>query len=240
MAKNPDIASWPAILAAICVFSASVRPANFARSSSMVSFQGFIDPSAFFTDNSSAAIAFAAFLGGATRRVMMARNDVPACSALMPAFAMRPMETPTSSTEYFNAPAIGATYLNVYPIMPTLVLAFDAACASTSAKCAESDAFSPKAVKASVTISETLPKSSPDAAASDIMPDMPLSISSVFHPAIAIYSSACADSVAENCVVAPISFALAVKDSKSPCDAPDMACTRFISASKSMYVLTVS
>ena len=59
---------------------------------------------------------------------------MPACSPLMPAFAMRPTAAPTSSMEYFRAPAIGATYLNVIPIMLTLVLEFEDACASTSAK----------------------------------------------------------------------------------------------------------
>ena len=72
------------------------------------------------------------------------------------------------------------------------------------------------------------------------MPEIPPSISSVFQPAIAMYSSACADSVAENCVAAPISFAFAVSASKSAPDAPEIACTFFIWASKSMYVLTVS
>ena len=42
-----------------------------------------------------------------------------------------------------------------------------------------------------------------------MMPEIPSSISSVFQPAIAIYSNAAADSVAENFVVEPISLALA-------------------------------
>ena len=76
--------------------------------------------------------------------------------------------------------------MNDSPIMPTFVFAFALACASTSAKCPESDAFSPKAVKASVTMSEVVARSSFEAAARLIIPSMPCSISSVFHPAIAI------------------------------------------------------
>ena len=51
----------------------------------------------------------------------MVRIAVPAFSALMPAFAINPVATATSSTVYPNAPATGATYLNVSPIMPTFV-----------------------------------------------------------------------------------------------------------------------
>ena len=45
-----------------------------------------------------------------------------------------PIATAVSSALYPNAPATGATYLNVSPIIPTLVFALDDACASTSAK----------------------------------------------------------------------------------------------------------
>ena len=69
-----------------------------------------------------------------------------------------------SSTENPKAPATGAQYLNVSPIMDTLVLALLEAAASTSAKCPESAAVSPKAVSASVTISEVVARSSPDPA----------------------------------------------------------------------------
>ena len=61
-------------------------------------------------------------------------------------------------------PATGAQYLNVSPIMDTLVLALLEAAASTSAKCPECPAVSPKAVSASVTISEVVARSSPDPA----------------------------------------------------------------------------
>ena len=69
-------------------------------------------------------------------------------------------------------------------------------------------ADSPNAVIASVTISETLARSSPEAAARFITPEMPFSISFVSHPAIAIYLNACALSEAEYFVFAPISIAL--------------------------------
>ena len=70
--------------------------------------------------------------------------------------------------------------------MDTFVLAFELAAASTSAKCPESAAVSPKAVRASVTISEVVAKSSPEAAARFMMPSIPSSISPVFQPAIAM------------------------------------------------------
>ena len=81
---------------------------------------------------------------------------------------------------------MGAQYLKVSPIMETLVLALLLAAARISAKCPESAAVSPKAVSASVTMSEVLAKSSPEAAARFMMPSMPDNISEVFQPAIAI------------------------------------------------------
>ena len=77
---------------------------------------------------------------------------------------------------------MGAAYLKVVPIIETFVFALDEAAAKMSAKCPESLAVKPKAVKASVTISDVKAKSSPEAAARFIMPSMPSSISPVFHP----------------------------------------------------------
>ena len=54
------------------------------------------------------------------------------------------------------------TILKDSPSMETFVLEFELAAASTSAKWAESFAERPKAVRASVTISEVVPRSSPD------------------------------------------------------------------------------
>ena len=61
-------------------------------------------------------------------------NCVPADDALIPLFAIRPIATAASSALYPSAPATGAIYLNVSPIIPTFVLALDDACANTSAK----------------------------------------------------------------------------------------------------------
>ena len=120
------------------------------------------------------------------RAVIIERSDVPAWVDLIPAFAIKPIASAVSSTEKPREPATGAAYLKVSPIMETFVLALLDAAASTSAKWALSAAVKPKAVNASVTISEVVAKSSPEAAARFMMPSMPESISSVFHPAIAI------------------------------------------------------
>ena len=50
----------------------------------------------------------------------------------------------------------------------------------------ESFAVRPNAVKASVTISDVVARSSPDAAARFMMPSIPSSMSEVFHPAMAM------------------------------------------------------
>ena len=95
-----------------------------------------------------------------------------------------------------------------------------------------SDAFKPNAVIASVTISEVVARSRPSAAASDIIPSIPLSIDVVSQPAIAIYCRASADSDAENLVLAPISLALSVRLCRSFPLAPLIAETLDIAASK--------
>ncbi len=118
--------------------------------------------------------------------VNMEFNAVPDILPLIPAFAINPVASATSSIEYFKVPAIAPAYLNVSPIKDTFVLELDAATAITSAKCPASLAFIPKAVKASVTISDVVPRLSPDAAARLRIPSIPPIISSVFQPAIAI------------------------------------------------------
>ena len=120
------------------------------------------------------------------RLVSMVLMAVPAWEDLIPAFAISPMASAVSSAVNPKAPATGAQYLNVSPIMETFVFALELAAARISAKCPESAADSPKAVKASVTISEVVAKSSPEAAARFIIPSMPSSMSPVFHPAIAM------------------------------------------------------
>ena len=123
--------------------------------------------------------------------------------------------------------------MNVSPMMEILVLEFAAAAASTSAKCAVSDAFSPKADRLSVTISDTCARSSPAAAARLITPLMPPSISWASQPAIAMYSIAFALCCAVNLVVAPSSFASAVSAAISEmlesaiASTADMACSKF-------------
>ena len=109
--------------------------------------------------------------------------------------------------------------------MLTLVLELELAAASTSANRPASAALSPKAVSASVTISEVDARFSPEAAARFIMPSRPPSISLVFHPAMAMYSRACPASLAVKDVVAPICLALSASCSIWPPSAPEMAPT---------------
>ena len=65
--------------------------------------------------------------------------------------------------------------------METLVFALEEAAARISAKCPESAADKPKAVRASATISEVVARSSPDAAAMFMMPSIPFSIREVLY-----------------------------------------------------------
>ena len=118
--------------------------------------------------------------------------------------------------------------MKVSPIRATLVLELLLAWARTSENMAESCAASPKAVRASVTISEVDARSSPDAAARFMIPGRPATISFAFQPAMAMYSSACPASVAENCVVRPISWAAAFNMSISDREAWEIACTVLI------------
>ena len=122
--------------------------------------------------------------------------------------------------------------------METLVFALEDACASTSAKRPDWSAVMLNAVSASVTMSETCPKSSPDAAARFIMPGKPPNIWSVFQPAIAIYSRAFPASTAVNCVVAPMCFASSESRFMSSADALEMALTVDIWASNSAAFFT--
>ena len=239
-ARKPDMAFLPTRASAFAVCSDSVIRANPYRRSARMSENSRILPSAFVV----LSVIVPSFSPETTSSpfnfVMMVRREVPAWDALIPELAIKPMASAVSSTLYPIAPAIGAAYLKVSPIMLTLVLAFEDAAASTSAKCPESSALRPKAVRASVTISEVVPKSSPDAAARFMMPSRPDVICSVFHPAMAMYSRAWADSEAENLVVSPISFAFARSLSRSSPVAPEIAATFDISASKSAAVLTAA
>ena len=165
----------------------------------------YIFPSSSAIEMPSLSIAAADSLVGFAILVSKDLSVVPAMSALMPLLAMRPSAMAVSSMEYPRDPARGAAYLKDSPNIETLVLELTEAAARTSAKCAASFASRPKAVSASVTISDTLASSSPEAAASSMIGAIPSSMSADFHPAIPIYSKACAASVAVNLVEAPIS-----------------------------------
>ena len=233
IASRPDMASLPAMPAAYSAFCASVKSENLSRNSTIRELSGFIAPLVSVRERFKSSIYAATSLDGLAKLVSILRKDVPAWDAFIPEFAIRPIATAVSSALYPNAPATGATYLNVSPSMATLVFALELAAARISAKCPLSAAVIPNPVRASVTISEVKARLSPEAAAKSMIPLMPLSISSVFHPAMAIYSMALAASVALNFVEAPISFALSVSASRSFPDAPEIACTLDIPASKS-------
>ncbi len=232
MASSPLIASCPAMVVAAWVFCSSVSPLNLERSSSRVCRNGLIVPSALAAFMPMVSNALAAASGGFTSLVRIARNAVPASLPFMLALAIRPMAREVSSMLYFIVPAIGATYLKVSPIKATLVFDLEVAAANTSAKCVDFSADKPKAVRASVTMSDTLARLSPDAPARFIIPAIPSSICLSSQPAIAMYCIACPAAVAVNWVVAPISFALAVSFSRLSAVAPDMACTVLICAWK--------
>ena len=197
-----------------------------------------MDPSAFWISMSRKSIAVADSFVGFASLVRNPRIAVPAWDPLIPALAMSPVATATSSIENPKAPATGAAYLNVSPIMDTFVFAFVDAAARTSAKCPESFAVRLNADRESVTMSEVVARSRPSAADSDMIPEMPSIMSSVFHPAIAIYWNASAASEALNFVCAPISLAFARRASKSFPVAPEIAATLLMELSKSAVVFT--
>ena len=182
--------------------------------------------------NPSFFIAVEDSLVGFAILVITERRAVPASLPLIPLFAIKPVARAISWIEYPIAPAAAPTYLKVSPIISTFVLAFEDAAAMTSANVPLSDADFPKAVSASVTISEVLARSDPEAAARFMIPPIPETISFVFHPAIAMYSIAFAASVAENCVVAPICFAFDVSSFRSFPVAPEIDATEDIALSK--------
>src|SRR5574344_2020042 len=240
MARNPDMAFLPTSASAVLAFSDSESFENASRQSMMISAKGRIVPSALeVCITTSPSLSPESFISP-LRLVIMVLSAVPAWVDLIPALAIRPMARAVSSAEYPSAPAIGAAYLKVSPIIDTLVLAFDEAAARISAKCPESLALRPKAVRASVTISEVVARSSPDAAARFMMPSMPSSISPVFQPAMAMYSKAAPASEAENLVMLPISRAFSRRASNSSPVAPEIAETLLICSSKSAVVFTAA
>ena len=185
-ARKPDIAFLPTSASALAAFSDSLICEKATRQSARMSFNSLILPSALVVRISISPKAAPVNLTSPARLFIMVRIAVPACVDLIPAFAIRPIASAVSSAEKPNAPAMGAQYLNVSPIMETLVFALDEAAAKISAKCPESAAVSPNAVSASVTMSDVVARSSPEAAARFMIPSIPLNISSVFQPAIAM------------------------------------------------------
>ena len=204
----------------------------------MTSLSGFIVPSALVSDIPYSSIAVATCAVGLLRRTNVLLSAVPASLPFMPLLAISPSATDMSSILYPIAPAMGATYLKLSPSMPTFVFELVVAAASTSAKCALSAAVSPNAVSASVTMSDTVPRSSPDAAARLIMPGRPSIISCASQPAMPMYSMALAASVAPNTLSAPICMAACRSMSISSDVAPAIAPTRLIWLSNSMPVFS--
>ena len=113
IANSPDMPSVPANIPARAIFRSCESPLNFSRISPIISLNGFIFPVESVRLSPNSLIACADCFVGLAIRVNTALNEVPACSALIPASAIIPTATPTSSTEYPNAPARGATYLKV-------------------------------------------------------------------------------------------------------------------------------
>ena len=185
-ARNPDIAFLPTNDSAAAAFSDSDNPENAVRQSAKISDRSLMEPSALVVATVTSPMEEPKIFTSPDRLFMIVLREVPAWDPLIPAFAIRPIASAVSSAENPKAPAIGAQYLKVSPIMETFVFALLLAAARISAKCPESFAVSPKAVSASVTISEVVARSSPEAAAKFMTPSIPESMSSVFQPAIAM------------------------------------------------------
>ena len=139
----------------------------------MVCLNPFVVPSAFSAENSYSPKASPVRVAPSSKPLKVFFKAVPAIEPLIPALAMRPTATATSSTLYPRAPAIAADCLKVSPMIDTEVLELVAAAASTSANRLVSEALSPKAVRLSVTMSDTMARSSPEAAARFSTPSMP-------------------------------------------------------------------
>ena len=185
-ARKPLIAFLPTSCSAAWTFSDSVKLANAARQSVRISLSPRIEPSAFVVCTTTLPMDSPVISKSLDSELKMVRSAVPACVDLMPAFDIRPTASAASSTLKPKAPATGAQYLKVSPIIATSVFDAADAVANTSAKCAASCAFSPKALSEPTTISEVIARSSPEDAARFITPSIPESICSVVQPACAI------------------------------------------------------
>ena len=85
-------------MAANCICSASVRFPNTSRRLSITSLSGFIVPSVLVMAIPYWSIAVATSSVGLLRRASTLLSAVPDCDPFMPAFAIRPSATVTSST----------------------------------------------------------------------------------------------------------------------------------------------
>ena len=137
-ARNPDMAFFPTSDSAAAAFSDSDKPLKAVLQSARISDKSLMEPSALVVATVTSPIFSPQILTSPERFVIMVRREVPAWVDLIPAFAIRPMASAVSSTEKPKAPAIGAQYLKVSPIIDTFVFALELAAASTSAKCSES------------------------------------------------------------------------------------------------------
>ena len=185
-ARNPLMAFLPTSASALAACSDSDIWENATRQSARISPRLLMLPSVLVVWMVSSPKASPTKVTSPVRLVSMVRMAVPAWEDLMPAFAISPMASAVSSAVNPKAPATGAQYLNVSPIIETFVFALLLAAARISAKCPESAADSPRAVRASVTMSEVVARSSPEAAARFMIPSMPEIMSFDFQPAIAM------------------------------------------------------
>ena len=156
------------------------------RRSPMTWLSVFMLPSSSVRLIPKASMAVPTSLDGFDRFVSTVLSAVPPWLALIPLLAIRPRATAVSSAEKPRAPATGATYLKDSPSIDTLVLALLEAAAMTSASLPASPASIPKAVSASVTISDVVARSSPEDAARFSTPETPSIICCVSHPAMAM------------------------------------------------------
>ena len=137
-ARNPDIAFLPTNDSAAAAFSDSDKPAKAVRQSARISERSLMEPSAFVVAIVTSPIEDPQIFTSPDRLFMMVLKAVPACEPLIPAFAISPIASAVSSALKPKAPAIGAQYLKVSPIIETLVFALLEAAARISAKCPES------------------------------------------------------------------------------------------------------
>ena len=133
-ARKPDMAFLPTNACAAFACSDSDSCENAERQSAKISLRSRIEPSAFVVAISTSPMESPQIFTSPAKVFIMVRRAVPACVDLIPEFAIKPIACAVSSQEKPSAPATGAQYLKVSPIMDTLVFAFELAAARTSAK----------------------------------------------------------------------------------------------------------